>query len=397
LKPVLDLQPESRSPSQALAARTLVKQWTADELVPIVERGLRGGRNFERVGACMARLPAPPVIASSMTAARWHLDLTAVASRFGVRDLLEAIVLPSKAISDQYAAIVIRKKNGEVVTGPRGQSHGPTVSVVVDMLEPGKFTDVRREDIESMEPARISMMPPGLLNSLKPDEIQDLVAYLLARRRETPDVPPMMHCFNQCIRLAVLWSLALPFTLGAARWPRHPADATNGFVAILMEKSLNNWDGDPAFWRVEDGVIVAEHARQTRHSKHLPYLAWWRDERFRTEDRLPDDTKCEQRCSVSQRRLVERRALGDAGQITRPTWMEPINTPARFTRSEGVDSLPSAVRSCGSTQPQRAATRWLAHLATIPPSRHSSNPTTGIRCTSSPAGTRSFSWSTGAS
>jgi hypothetical protein len=25
------------------------------------------------------------------------------------------------------------------------------------------------------------MMPPGLLNSLKPDEIQDLVAYLLSR------------------------------------------------------------------------------------------------------------------------------------------------------------------------------------------------------------------------
>ena len=39
LKPVLDLQPESRSPSQVLAARAFVKQWTADELVPVVERG----------------------------------------------------------------------------------------------------------------------------------------------------------------------------------------------------------------------------------------------------------------------------------------------------------------------------------------------------------------------
>jgi len=42
--------------------------------------------------------------------------LTGVAGRFSVRDLLESIVEPSKAISDQYGAIVIRKKNGDVVS-----------------------------------------------------------------------------------------------------------------------------------------------------------------------------------------------------------------------------------------------------------------------------------------
>jgi hypothetical protein len=49
------------------------------------------------------------------------------------------------------------------------------------MLEPGRFTNVRREDIESIETAKVSMMPAKLLNSLSPDEIQDLVAYLLSR------------------------------------------------------------------------------------------------------------------------------------------------------------------------------------------------------------------------
>ena len=41
------------------------------------------------------------------------------------------------------------------------------------------MTNVKRADIESIEPSKVSPMPEGLLNSLQLDEIQDLVAYLL--------------------------------------------------------------------------------------------------------------------------------------------------------------------------------------------------------------------------
>ena len=40
------------------------------------------------------------------------------------------------------------------------------------------MTNVRRQDIESMEPGKVSMMPEGLLTRCK-RPIQDLVAYLL--------------------------------------------------------------------------------------------------------------------------------------------------------------------------------------------------------------------------
>ena len=50
-----------------------------------------------------------------------------------------------------------------------------------DMFDPGRMTDVPRSDIESMEPSKVSMMPEGLLNSLKEDEIEDLVAFLFSR------------------------------------------------------------------------------------------------------------------------------------------------------------------------------------------------------------------------
>ena len=41
--------------------------------------------------------------------------------------------------------------------------------------------------------------------------------------------------------------------------PRQPVpDDTVGFQPIFDGKSLTNWDGDPTFWRVENGAIVGE-------------------------------------------------------------------------------------------------------------------------------------------
>ena len=84
----------------------------------------------------------------------------------------------------------------------------------------------------------------------------------------------MMSRFDRRIPFVVLASLALPYTLVAQRAGRGlPADATNGFVEIFDGKSLNNWDGDPAFWRVEDGVIVAESTPDKRVAVNT-FLIW---------------------------------------------------------------------------------------------------------------------------
>ena len=46
---------------------------------------------------------------------------------------------------------------------------------------PGAMANVRRSEILSIEPSKVSPMPEGLLNSLKEEEILDLIAYLLSR------------------------------------------------------------------------------------------------------------------------------------------------------------------------------------------------------------------------
>jgi putative heme-binding domain-containing protein len=181
LKPILDAEPEKKSPQEILAARSHVKNWTVDELTPTAEAGLRGGRNFERGHALFGQAGCAACHRFDSDGGSAGPDLTDVAGRFSVRDLLESIVEPSKTVSDQYGAIVIRKKNGDVVVGRVGNLNGDTLNVIENMLAPGTFANVKREEIESIEPSPLSMMPEGLLNSMQQDEIQDLIAFLLSR------------------------------------------------------------------------------------------------------------------------------------------------------------------------------------------------------------------------
>ena len=45
---------------------------------------------------------------------------------------------------------------------------------------------------------------------------------------------------------------------GGGVYPQTEPDDNTGFVPIFDGKTLNGWDGDPSFWRVENGEIVGE-------------------------------------------------------------------------------------------------------------------------------------------
>jgi hypothetical protein len=54
--------------------------------------------------------------------------------------------------------------------------------------------------------------------------------------------------------------------------PLDPADST-GFTSIFDGRSLEGWDGDPAFWRVEGGAIVGESTAE-RPLPRNTFLVW---------------------------------------------------------------------------------------------------------------------------
>jgi hypothetical protein len=56
-------------------------------------------------------------------------------------------------------------------------------------------------------------------------------------------------------------------------------DDTTGFTSIFDGRSLNGWDGDPVFWRVENGSIVGESTAQKKVTQNTFLI--WRGERLR--------------------------------------------------------------------------------------------------------------------
>ncbi len=94
---------------------------------------------------------------------------------------LESIVDPGKVVSDQYAAVTIATVNGEVVTGRIVNLKEDNLMINTDMLDPNAQVTIKRGDIEEMKTSTTSMMPKGLLDTFKKEEILDLMAYLLSR------------------------------------------------------------------------------------------------------------------------------------------------------------------------------------------------------------------------
>jgi putative heme-binding domain-containing protein len=187
LKPILEAAPEVQTVA-ARPPRPFVKKWTLDELVPLVEKGLKK-RDFDHGRAMFAAANCFGCHRFASEGGAFGPDLSGLAGRFSARDLLESVVDPSKVISDQYQAVVVRTTDGRIVTGRIINLKGDNININTDMLNPGQggTTSVRRGDIEAMQPSQVSMMPNGLLDTMNQDEVLDLLAFLLSRGdRESP-------------------------------------------------------------------------------------------------------------------------------------------------------------------------------------------------------------------
>jgi putative heme-binding domain-containing protein len=101
-------------------------------------------------------------------------DLTTLKSRFKRADTLEALIHPSKVISDQYRGTKILTKDGATITGLAAPQGG---MITVLQLDGTKVT-LKVEDIEVQVASTISPMPEKLLDELTREEIADLFAYL---------------------------------------------------------------------------------------------------------------------------------------------------------------------------------------------------------------------------
>jgi putative heme-binding domain-containing protein len=155
------------------------KNWMLDEAVALASTGLKG-RDFAN-GEAMYR--------STMCATCHRFngdggsigpDLTGTGNRYTLRDLLENIIDPSKVISDQYDSHEITKKDGSILIGRIVVEENGKVFLMTNPFAPNDHLAINESDIAKKGTRKVSMMPPGLINSLNQDELLDLVAYLVS-------------------------------------------------------------------------------------------------------------------------------------------------------------------------------------------------------------------------
>ena len=101
-------------------------------------------------------------------------DLSNIGEIRSRHDILEAILYPSASFAREYETSKIVTKTGSYT----GVIKEQLPDAIIIATGPGPTVRVPRNEIVSVEPETVSLMPPGLLKQFNMQEISDLVAYL---------------------------------------------------------------------------------------------------------------------------------------------------------------------------------------------------------------------------
>ncbi len=102
-------------------------------------------------------------------------DLKGIGKRFTREDLVVAIGLPNRQVADRYRSERLTLTTGEVV---EGRDIYDSAAALLFLTRDGRFLRLSADEIETRERLSTSLMPTGLLDSMTPAEVSDIVAYL---------------------------------------------------------------------------------------------------------------------------------------------------------------------------------------------------------------------------
>jgi putative heme-binding domain-containing protein len=156
------------------------KSWKLEEALGLLDKPLEG-RDFENGKSMFA----------ATTCIRCHAigsdgggnigpDLSNLGTRFSKKDMLEAIIDPNKTVSDQYAATQFMLRNGTSVIGRLTNQDKDAYYVSQNPYAPDQIQKIWKKQVISAKYSPVSIMLPGLINSLNAEELKDLMAYLMS-------------------------------------------------------------------------------------------------------------------------------------------------------------------------------------------------------------------------
>lgn len=153
------------------------REWSMDGAVAAVEDRLEE-QDFERGRSLFHAIGCASCHRFGGYGGNIGPDLSNVGDRFGVEGILEEIIHPDRVISDQFSSSEVVLDDGDTLTGlvREGQD-----SVRVYPRDPDASPSVvSRENVRTISQVDESQMPAGLINTLNPEELRDLMAYMIS-------------------------------------------------------------------------------------------------------------------------------------------------------------------------------------------------------------------------
>jgi putative heme-binding domain-containing protein len=156
------------------------KNWKLEDLEPLLAKMDAKTRNRDSARDALIRtqcvfchrVSADP----SLPAGVFGPDLTQVSARFGRKDLLDHILSPSKFIDEKFRLVTVQTSDGKTLSGSLESEDDERVVLKPNPLAP-ETVEVGKAMIKQRTISEISPMPAGLLNSLKAEQILDLLAW----------------------------------------------------------------------------------------------------------------------------------------------------------------------------------------------------------------------------
>ncbi len=156
------------------------KEYTLDELIALSSTKMKG-RDFKNGQKMYAAARCVVCHRFGGDGGATGPDLTQAAGRFNFKDVAEAIIDPSKVVSDQYKTTQVETKSGKSYTGRVVSLNNDSITLLIDPEDSTKLVTLKKSDIEEQNLSPISLMPKDLLKLLNENEVLDLMAYLLSR------------------------------------------------------------------------------------------------------------------------------------------------------------------------------------------------------------------------
>jgi putative membrane-bound dehydrogenase-like protein len=104
-------------------------------------------------------------------------DLTGLAAKYDKAEIVRSVLEPSGRIATGYQPLLLARSDGQVLTGlVRAETDSFLELVDAD----AKITRVAKSEIEERRVGDVSLMPTGLVDTLRPYEFADLIAYLVS-------------------------------------------------------------------------------------------------------------------------------------------------------------------------------------------------------------------------